>query len=198
MCAVSKPLIWDLSRAGCMLNRLATKAKLSLLLPDVTSRGETNCLQSSRAACCSISSALRCKSYSFISGIVERLHHRFHKVAWKLEKSKVTHIQAAHVDFDVSFIVVLFMQSDLVQQVEVGLWILQKQNTRVGYTHVSSWCLWVCKCCEGDLNIFTEVSDGRCSCVLEMVIDPAQQEFFRGERHQVVQSLPISQKTNQT
>lgn len=61
MCSVPTPLIWAFCTAGCMLNRLATKAKLSLLFPEVTSWGETNCLQSSRAACCSISSALRSK-----------------------------------------------------------------------------------------------------------------------------------------
>lgn len=65
MCAVSMPFIEIFCRDGCMLNRLATKARLSLLFPEVTSWGETNCLQSSRAACCSISSALWFKSGSF-------------------------------------------------------------------------------------------------------------------------------------
>ncbi|TNN78298.1 hypothetical protein EYF80_011538 [Liparis tanakae] len=44
---------------------LATKAKLSLLFPDVTSLGDTNCLQSSRAACRSIISALWSRFRSF-------------------------------------------------------------------------------------------------------------------------------------
>lgn len=65
MCAVSMPFRSVLSTAGCMLNRLATKAKLSLLFPEVTSWGDTNCLQSSLAACRSISSALRSRSSSF-------------------------------------------------------------------------------------------------------------------------------------
>lgn len=51
-------------RAGYMLNRLATKARLSLLFPATTSRGETNCRQSSSAACLSISSALATSSGS--------------------------------------------------------------------------------------------------------------------------------------
>lgn len=54
--------IWPLCRAGCLLNRSATNAKLSLLFPDVTSWGVTNCLQSRRAACLSISSA-RCSNF---------------------------------------------------------------------------------------------------------------------------------------
>lgn len=64
MCAISM-LRFTLCREGCMLNRLATKAKLSLLFPLVTSWGETNCLQSSRAACCSMSSARWVRLCSF-------------------------------------------------------------------------------------------------------------------------------------
>ncbi len=44
--------------AGYLLKRLATKAKLSLGLPDTTSVDVTNCLQPSLSACSSIHSAL--------------------------------------------------------------------------------------------------------------------------------------------
>lgn len=138
-CAPSRPLIWVLCREGCMLNRLATKAKLSLLFPDVTSWGETNCLQSSRAACRSISSALWSKLCSFTctwntlqtlcTYNPDRISHskkplKRHPVTFMCYTNKLTHVEAAHVNFDPHFEVTLFMLSNLVQQVEVGSRVL--------------------------------------------------------------------------
>lgn len=50
---------------------------------------------------------------------------------------------------------------------------------------------------EEDLNVFTEVADGFRPRVLQVVVDPAQQELLGGERHQVVQGFSIEQKANQ-
>lgn len=51
-------------RAGYLLNRLATKAKLSLGLPRTTSAGMTNCLQPRRSAWSSMHSARFMSSFS--------------------------------------------------------------------------------------------------------------------------------------
>lgn len=53
-----------LFRAGYLLNRLATKAKLSLGLPRTTSAGMTNCLQPRRSAWSSMHSARFMSSFS--------------------------------------------------------------------------------------------------------------------------------------
>lgn len=50
--------------AGYLLNRLATKARLSLGLPLTTSAGVTNWRQPSRSACCSMNSARLRSSFS--------------------------------------------------------------------------------------------------------------------------------------
>lgn len=47
---ISMSLLSGLCRHGYVLNRLATKAKLSLGLPETTSAGVTNCLQPSLSA----------------------------------------------------------------------------------------------------------------------------------------------------
>lgn len=68
---------------------------------------------------------------------------------------------------------------------------------------VSFQCVLVCfgvfwsVLSEEDLNVFTEVADGFRPRVLQVVVDPAQQELLGGERHQVVQGFPIEQKANQ-
>lgn len=49
---------------------------------------------------------------------------------------KTTHVEAAHVDFDAHAVVVLSVKSDLVQEVEVGSRVLQRQSTRSGYAHL--------------------------------------------------------------
>lgn len=52
-------------RAGYLLNRLATNARLSLGFPRTTSGGITNCRQPSRSAWSSISSALFKSSFAW-------------------------------------------------------------------------------------------------------------------------------------
>lgn len=146
MCEAYMSLMWDFCR-GCMLNRFATKAKLSLLFPDVTSWGETNCLQSNRAACCSISSALWFKSGSwFKSGKSLRLINatKSEKIKTRNHNASLTHTEAADINFDFHFEVVLFLESDLVQQVEVGSRVLQWHSTRTG-SHPCV-CVIVCVC----------------------------------------------------
>lgn len=51
--------------AGYLLNKLATKAKLSLGLPRTTSVAVTNCLHPRRSACSSINSARLGSSFSW-------------------------------------------------------------------------------------------------------------------------------------
>lgn len=108
--------------------------------------------------------------------------------------SRRIHIQAAHVNPDAAVVGLLLVLCDLVQQVEVGPGVLQMARECVTF-------LWVSVrfgvCSDTDLNVFAEVPDGFCPRILQVVVDPAQQELLRGERHQVVQSLPIEQKGNQ-
>lgn len=55
--------------------------------------------------------------------------------------------------------------------------------------------LWGCVHAQNRyLNIFTEVADGLCSCILQVIVDPAEQQLLRRERHQTVQTLPVCQK----
>lgn len=61
--------------------------------------------------------------------------------AWQ----KQTHIQAADVDLDAPFVVVLRL-SNLVQEVEVGSRVLQSNSTRRGYARVLLLCVGVCLC----------------------------------------------------
>lgn len=48
----------------------------------------------------------------------------------------MTHVQAAHVDFEVLLVEVLFVESDLLQQVEVGPRVLQTAGTGGDYVRV--------------------------------------------------------------
>ena len=57
----------------------------------------------------------------------------------------MTHAQAAHVNCDVHFEAAVFVESNLLQQVEVGSGILQGSNIGRGYTYV--WfSMGVCVC----------------------------------------------------
>lgn len=61
----------------------------------------------------------------------------------------MTHVQAAHVDFDVLLVDALFVESDLLQQVEVGPRVLQTAGTGGDYAHVCVTTLaCVHVCCE--------------------------------------------------
>lgn len=47
------------------------------------------------------------------------------------------------------------------------------------------------------LDVSAEVADFVAACAFQVVISPSQQELLRGEFHQVLQTLPFSQKSNQ-
>lgn len=57
-----------------------------------------------------------------------------------------THAQAAHVDFDVLLVDALFVESDLLQQVEVGPRVLQTAGTGGDYVSRVCYDVNVCVC----------------------------------------------------
>lgn len=81
------------------------------------------------------------------------------------------HVQAAHVDLDALLVEALLVEADLVQQVEVG--------PRV-------------------LDVLAEVVDGPRACVLQVVVDPAEQQLFGRHGHQVLQTLAVQQEADQS
>lgn len=190
MCAVSMPFRSAFSSAGCMLNRLATKARLSLLFPEVTSWGDTNCLQSSLAASCSISSA-RCSRFS---SFTNRCSDEAALQNWQWDIKQTD----SHSGRSCQSWCCCCRSSPHAE------WSGPAGGSRPGSPAEARECvnfLWAFVrfglCSDTDLNVFAEVPDGFCPCILQVVVDPAQQELLRGERHQVVQSLPIKQKGNQ-
>lgn len=170
MCASKFLLTLVPCRPGCMLNRLATKAKLSLLFPDVTSWGETNCLQSSLAACCNISSALRSKFHSFT---FRGKHNRQRQCTCRniefvhiFYGNILTHVKAVHVYLGSPFEFQSLMSGNLVQQVEVGSRVLESPSTKQGYNNVSHQ-LWMMRisvilCFVWHLDVLAEVTDCLC------------------------------------
>lgn len=69
-----------------------------------------------------------------------------------------THVQATHVDFDVLLVDVLFVESDLLQQVEVGPRVLQAAGTGGDYVHVFVTTLTcACVCCEAGCTLMSSL-----------------------------------------
>lgn len=89
----------------------------------------------------------------------------------QLQKRSEPHVQAAHVDVDALLVAALLVQADLVQQVEVGARVL---------------------------DVLAEVVDGPRACVLQVVVDPAEQQLLGRHGHQVLQTLAVQQEANQS
>lgn len=161
--------------AGYLLNRFATKARLSLGFPLTTSAGVTNCRQPSLSACCSMASALFMSSFSWTTQKSTRSDQRHRLSQCGGGAASVgcqrAYAEACHVDVNAWVIFIFAFWRDLIQEVEVGSRVLKnrennqtstKEQTRqsavwersyLAELQVKCWYAWHCLWATINVNI---------------------------------------------
>lgn len=137
-CPQSMSSFSGLVSAGYLLNKLATKARLSLGFPLTTSAGVTNCRQPSLSACCSMASALFMSSLSWTTHIpwpmvTHAPYSCYRGVKMLSYECQSAYAEACHADVYAWLIFVCAFRRDLIEEVEIGPWVLETVGDKISY-----------------------------------------------------------------